>query len=77
MRSKCIAALVAATYIFGAAHLAAVASADPDDPSPDPGTSELCPYPDVNNPNCTQFPDDHSNEGDMNNHHDGGDHGHR
>ncbi|MFE5284034.1 hypothetical protein ACFRAQ_03555 [Nocardia sp. NPDC056611] len=59
---------------------AGVAAADPDDPGtagtgPD---SELCPYPDVNNPYCTSFPDDHNNEGDMGNGHDeGGVGGHR
>ncbi|WP_433591666.1 hypothetical protein [Nocardia sp. CA-145437] len=79
MRSK-RAALGLATAILAVAFGAGVAAADPDDPGtagtgPD---SELCPYPDVNNPYCTSFPDDHNNEGDMGNGHDeGGVGGHR
>lgn len=55
--------------------------AQPDD-SGDFGTdpnSRMCPNPEVNNPYCTNFQDDHNNAGDMGNGHDegersGGDH---
>ncbi|MEU1207989.1 hypothetical protein [Nocardia sp. NPDC005825] len=79
MRSK-RAALGLATAILTVSFGSGIAAADPDDPGT-VGTgndSELCPYPDVNNPNCTYFPDDHNNEGDMGNGHDeGGVGGHR
>ncbi|WP_433668084.1 hypothetical protein ACQP06_30070 [Nocardia sp. CA-136227] len=73
MRSK-RAALGLATAILAIAFGSGMAAADPDDPGtagtgPD---SELCQYPDVNNPYCTNFPDDHNNEGDMGNGHDEG-----
>ncbi|MFD6351207.1 hypothetical protein [Nocardia tengchongensis] len=62
------AAMIAVTFGGG------VALADPDDSGTDPN-SQMCPYPDVNNPYCTNFPDDHNNEGDMGNGHDEGDAG--
>lgn len=73
MRSK-RAALGLATAILTVAFGSGMAAADPDDPDttgtgPD---TEQCPYPDVNNPYCTNFPDDHNNEGDMGNGHDEG-----
>ncbi|QVI23525.1 hypothetical protein KHQ06_11980 [Nocardia tengchongensis] len=43
------AAMIAVTFGGG------VALADPDDSGTDPN-SQMCPYPDVNNPYCTNFP---------------------
>ncbi|APA97834.1 hypothetical protein [Nocardia seriolae] len=61
-----LTALVAAGFAVTLC-TAGVAAADPYDP----GTNAPdCPYPDVNNPACTNFPDDHNNEGDFDNHHD-------
>ncbi|MEV0468152.1 hypothetical protein ACFXO9_33015 [Nocardia tengchongensis] len=62
------AAMIAVTFGGG------VALADPDDSGTDPN-SQMCPYPDVNNPYCTNFPDDHNQEGDRGNGHDEGDAG--
>ncbi|MFF2554527.1 hypothetical protein ACFVUS_26240 [Nocardia sp. NPDC058058] len=71
MWKKCAAAAATAVYIVSAIALGGTAVADPDDPSTDPN-SQLCTYPDVNNPYCTQYPDDHDQEGDLGNNHDGG-----
>ncbi|MFB8005811.1 hypothetical protein [Nocardia sp. NPDC056000] len=75
MWTKCVAAAATAVYIVSAIALGGIAAADPDDPGTDPN-SQLCPYPDVSNPYCTQYPDDHDQEGDLGNNHDGG-HGRR
>ncbi|MFE3193604.1 hypothetical protein ACFXHA_31705 [Nocardia sp. NPDC059240] len=57
-----VTAALAAGCLTASILTAGVAYADPDDPAPDPG-SQLCPYPDVNNPDCTQFNDDHNSIG--------------
>lgn len=67
MWAKSVALAAMSILAVGMISTAGVAGADPDDQG-----SQLCPYPDVSNPNCTQFPDDHTNEGDLGNHHDEG-----
>ncbi|GAB2505737.1 hypothetical protein [Nocardia heshunensis] len=69
MRIRQLTAALAAGCITASILTGAIAHADPDDPTPDPN-SQLCPYPDVNNPDCTQFNDDHDRIGPGNNEHD-------
>ncbi|MEC3918356.1 hypothetical protein [Nocardia sp. CDC160] len=64
---KPLVAALTAVYVLAGICTAGAAVADPT--TPDPGTdTSLCPYPDVNNPNCTQFPDDHDGVGDSDDH---------
>ncbi|MCU1642804.1 MAG: hypothetical protein JWN03_3079 [Nocardia sp.] len=75
MRTKRPAAAIFAACIVGSIFTAGVAAADPDSPTPDPD-SGLCTYPDVNNPYCSEFNDDHDQIGPDDHQHDN-DHDHR